>query len=325
MSNDDINKHVKGIINDQNNMPLHDFDGLTPNQMEQLLYHPFEGHTAVKFAHKAVHGIFADSPLFLIAWDLLSLASESHGIKLTSKGYLPLKLVKSLYEKGYFPDEEIDEEEIELRSEYDWLLLFVVKHLLLISELAELHGNMFTLSKKGSEWLAEKADYKVYMELLKAFCLGFSWASNDGFESAEIGQAGFMYVIYLLKKYGDSPREASFYGHKYFQAFPMLIVANDENDDLDDDNMDMDDELKEESLLDDGPDPEDDQDIDEESEQEEDRLYCFELRFFERFCRWFGLAEVEEDFLLPGGEFSFEMFERAGNVKRSKLFERIVV
>lgn len=320
MSNDDINKHTSGSIDDQNNTPADDFDGLTPNQMEQLLYHPFEGHTVVKFAHKAVHGIFADSPLFLIAWDLLTHTSECGGVKLSSQGFLPLKLIKSIYHKGYFPDEDIDEGEIELRSEYDWMLLFIVKHLLIISELTEVEDNVFTLTKKGSELLADKADYKVYMELLKAFCLGFSWASNDSFESAEIGQAGFMYLIYLLKKYGDTPRHPAFYDEKYFRAFPMLYVEQEpeEEEEEEDDPEFVD---VEESEVDE--DFEDDPEYAPDSE--EDRLYCLELRFFERFCRWFGLAEITMDYSLPVDELSIEMLEKIGEVKRSKLFERIIV
>lgn len=304
----DINKHAKGIINDQNNSPIDDFDGLSPSQMEQLLYHPFEGNTVIKFAKKAKYGIFVDSPLFLIAWELLTLASQGGGIKLTSKGYLPLKLVKSIYNRGYLPDDLIDDGDIELRSEDDWLLLFVTKQLLMISDFAEIQGNMFTLTKMGSELLAQKADYEVYMELLKAFCLGFSWASNDGYGSEEIGQLGFMYMLHLLKKYGDVAREPDFYDEKYFRAFPMLTVDTDEDED---DEEDSDPDYI--------PDPE------YVPDPEEERMDCLDLRFFERFCLWFNLAEVEMDFDLPAGEFSFEMFESIGQVKRSKLFERIIV
>ncbi|HEX2866879.1 MAG TPA: hypothetical protein VHO03_07540 [Ignavibacteriales bacterium] len=345
MKTHDINKQVEDAINKQNNMPVDDFDGLSANQMEQLLYHPFEGDTVVKFAAKAKFGIFVESPLFIIAWELLNTISESGGIKLTSKGYLPLKLVKSIYDKGYFPDDDIETGEIELRSEYDWLLLFVVKQLLLLTEIAENKNNVLTFTERGRELFTKKSDFVVYMDLLKAFCLGYSWASNDSFESEEIAQVGFMYVIYLLKKYGGTPREARFYSKKYFQAFPTLYVADDDldEDEEDDDDWDEDDEddaeednLDKESLLKDEPDTDEDFEEDEDSEvdedsgedkedkQEEDRLYCFEARFFWRFCEWFGLAEVDEDYIMPGGEFDFELFERAGEVKRSKLFERIV-
>lgn len=322
MNNDDINKHVKRIINDQNNMPLDDFDGLSANQMELLLYHPFEDNNLINFAPKAENGIFSDSPAFLIAMDLLTLIQEGGGIKLTSKGFLPLKLVKSLYEKGYSLEDQIEEGEIEFRFEYDWLLLFVVKQLLLITEIAEVKDNTLSLTKKGSEILAQKSDYMIYFELLTAFCLGFSWASNDGFESEQIGQMGFMYVLYLLKKYGRKPLEASFYTQKYFQAFPMLQLDSDLDDDSEEeDDSELDDEpfLKSDSLL------EDDADMDDDSDPDEDRMYCFELRFFDRFCQWFGLAEVEEDFSILNDEVSFEMFKKSGEVKRSRLFERIII
>lgn len=315
--NDDINKNIGGMTNDQNT-PLDDFDGLSPNQMEQILYYPFEDNKIIKFAKKSVHGIFAESPLFLIAWDLLNAFSEKSGVKLDPKGYLPPKLVKSIYNKGYSPDELIENGEIELSSEPDWLLLFIVKHLLLITELAEIKDNVISLTQKGSELFTQKSDYTVYMELLKAYCLGFGWANTDFYGSEEIGQVGFMYLLYLLKKYGAAPRDPAFYETRYFRAFPNLYVEHD--DDMDEDD---DDEFQEENPED--LEPEKNTDDEYVPDPEEERMACLELRFFERFCHWFGLAEIEMDLGLPGNELSIEMSESMVKVKRSKLFERIII
>jgi hypothetical protein len=49
-----------------------------------------------------------------------------------------------------------------------------------------------------------------------------------------------MYMLYLLKKYGDTPRKPVFYGEKYFRAFPTLYVAPDEDED--DEEEDLEDE-----------------------------------------------------------------------------------
>lgn len=317
----DINKYAEKAVNDQNNTPLDDFDGLTPNQMEQILYNPFENNTVIKFTKKTVPGIVAESPLFLIAWDLLSTLSEKNGVKLSSKGCMPFKLVKSIYDKGYLQDELIDDGEIEFRSEYDWLLLFVVRHLLIITELAEIKNNTLLLTKHGADLLEHKADYTIYMELLKAFCLGFGWASTDYYASEEIGQVGFMFMLYLLKKYGGTPRNPAFYEEKYFRAFPMLYVEDDDDEDEDED----DDDKMEYSEHEEDLEEEEELDIDYVPDPEEERMDCLEVRFFERFCLWFGLADVELNLNLPGGEPGFEMFENIGTVKRSNLFERIIV
>lgn len=277
-----ISKTGKEIVHNQNNKPLDDFDGLSPNQMHRLIYSPFEGDSIIKFKQDTENGIFSDCPVFLIARDILNLLSDNHCIKLTSIGNLSPKLVQSIYDKGYLHDELIDIGVIKLRTEADWLILHDIKLLLSMAGLVRKSNNKFFSTKKASKILEESSENKLYFELLRAYCLKFSWANNDHYKSSKIGQQGFIYILYLLKKYGRSYRESTFYGKKYFRAFPRLHT-----------NVN--------SLL---------------LDQTIDKANCLEVRFFERFCKWFGLAEVHEE--------TISLFERRSKVRKSPLFEGII-
>ena len=282
MDLDELNSYAKEYADNLNNSPLEDFEGLSPIQMDDLLYVPFEGGAVINFTQNAENGIFEASPIYLIARDILTYLSENNGVKLTSAGNLPLKLIRPIYDKGRFSNEFIDKGTVKLRSESDWWIIHIVKLLLALAGLARKSGGKFLITKKGSKILKDNSEYKLYSELLQTFCLKFRWAYNDGYASEEIGQVGFMFILYLFKKYGESFRETSFYGDMYFRAFPTIYLNST-------------------SFI---------------VDQEKDRMRCLEVRFFSRFCRWFGLAEIHEDVL--------DIFRKKLSVKKSPLFERII-
>ncbi|HEX2866877.1 MAG TPA: hypothetical protein VHO03_07530 [Ignavibacteriales bacterium] len=283
MDLDELNRYAMEYTDSLNNTPLDDFDGLSPIQMDHLLYSPFEGGAVINFTQDAENGIFEGSPVFLIARDILTYLSENNGVRLTATGNLPLKLVKEIYDKGRFPNEFIDKGYAKLRSESDWWILHVVKLLLTIAGLARKSGGKFLITKKASKFLADNSEYKLFYELIRAYCLKFRWGYNDGYTSDEVGQVGYMYLLYLLKKYGKNFREAPFYEKMYFRAFPMIQTNSTPS----------------------------------YSDPETHRMKCLEIRFFDRFCGWFGLADIEEEF--------YERYNRKIKVKRSPLFERIII
>ena len=82
-----------------NTIPLDDFSGLTPNEMHELLYHPFERISPVCLRDALDDTILNEVPLFLLAEEYLKILAREKQIKLTPLGFLPKKIMVELYDK----------------------------------------------------------------------------------------------------------------------------------------------------------------------------------------------------------------------------------
>lgn len=83
------------------------------------------------------------------------------------------------------------------------------------------------------------------------------------YENEENGQIGFLYLLYLVNKYGRAYRDLQFYTDLYFTAFPIFNVEEQKIEGI---------KYKECELV-------------------------IQTRFFKRFANWFGFVEIqyEED------------------------------
>jgi len=109
-----------------------------------------------------------------------------------------------------------------------------------------------TLTKK----LLTNGEYSEFFHIFfNTFTTQFNWAYNDAFEDEEIGQIGFLYLLYLINKYGTEFRESSFYSELYFKAFPVFKAR-------------------------------------ENAVFPGSSNLALTVRFFERFAEWFGFVEI---------------------------------
>jgi len=100
---ENIEKHINKI----NQMATADFEGLSPIEMDNLLYNTFEKGSPVQL-RKLSDEDYASIPILnqmLYFADIIQKAGE---IKLTAKGYLPTKMVADLYYKGFLKDVMIE-------------------------------------------------------------------------------------------------------------------------------------------------------------------------------------------------------------------------
>src|SRR5690606_13119755 len=77
-----------------------------------------------------------------------------------------------------------------------------------------------SLTAAGKKLLTD--DQTLLEAILKTYCNRFNWAYFDAYESENIGKLGCGFSLILFNKYGDNVEEDSFYGNKYFAAYPLL-------------------------------------------------------------------------------------------------------
>ncbi len=111
------------------------------------------------------------------------------------------------------------------------------------------------------KYLESKSSSDFYRYLFSTYTRKFNWGYSDLYPDVWIIQGGFGFSIFLVKRYGDKPKEMKFYSDKYLRAFP--------------------------SVMRDFPDQ-------EYSTGEKQFQRCYSIRVFERFLKRFGLIEIEE-------------------------------
>ncbi len=217
---DELNAFGKQIMEEQNNSPNPDFEGLSPFQMQKILYSPFSKGCIVQFkerrANQEIH-----SPMTEMCKIILERIDPEKGLKLTQKGNLPRQLVKDVHYSCINPEKEYHRLTMNINKEMDSATASMAHALIKISNLVKNQQNKLFLTEKGKKALGD--DFLLLKHLFTAFVNKYNKGYLDGYESEEIGHVGILFVLYLIKKYGEQEREAVFYANKYFQAFPMLV------------------------------------------------------------------------------------------------------
>jgi hypothetical protein len=251
---ENIEKHINKI----NHMATADFEGLSPIEMDNLLYNTFEKGSPVQL-RKLNDEDYASIPILnqiLYFADIIQKAGE---IKLTAKGYLPTKMVADLYYKGFLKDVMIETGINKLYKETDSNVVNLIRLLAELMSLTKKRNGKLSLTKSGEKLIEDKE--KLLKLIFKTFGERFKWAYYDGYGDNFIGQLGYGFTLLLLSKYGHKKRINFFYAAKYFKAFPLLLS-----------NMG-----------------------DYRYNLIRDAENCYSIRSFERFLYYFGLIEMDKD------------------------------
>ncbi len=241
-----------------NNSPLDNFDGLSPEQMNVLLYAPFGPDNILQF-RKNIDSHINKSPLFKLSEILLNEIHHAGSLKLTLNGNLPIRICELLCSQNLINWQymqfvkRIREEEIP----YLWPL----KQYLLDEGMVKKRNNALSLTKNGKKLLKESI-FVRFIQIFTYFGTRFHW--NNFYElqdDGKCGQMGWTYSLVLLAKYGNSPRKSDFYSLKLIQAFERHL-------------WDAHQKVKEDKAI-------------------EDYHRAYNIRFFECFANWFGLVNIE--------------------------------
>lgn len=242
----------------ENHHPLDDFDGLSPAQMHQLLYHPLEKNDLLTL-YTLGDDEYRQIPLLNQIRYLCNRIAESGKIKLTKKGYLPVKLVADIHKQGFLKDELIESGFSRLYKETDSNTIHLTHILIQLMKLAKKRNGVLSLTKKGEKIIQNPTE--LLQLLFETFCMKFNWAYFDGHEDERIAQLGFVYSLFLLNKYGSELRSDDFYAEKYFCAFPVLLPDSSAMDYID---------------------------------PVSSAYRCYSLRTFNRFLDYFGMIELKK-------------------------------
>lgn len=258
----DINKDLESVRLLMNNAPSDDFLGLSPSEMHTLLYHPFKGESVLKINGQVSDSTLKMIPFFRSCEEFLKiLFNEGSPVKLTPTGRLPRRICKELYSKEFILDYGI---ESGISKQYDEEDLISIKMTNILSQITKAvvyneKDNKLYLTTKGQEYLENRQ--KFFNDLFENYCLQYNWGYHDRYGDFPIGQFGFGFTFYMLKKFGNEKHPKSFYAEKYIRAFPKML-----------------DQVPESPF----------------STKEQTLSRCYSVRTFERFLEWFGMVTIEE-------------------------------
>lgn len=216
------------FIAQQNREPFEDFHGLSREDMNALLYRPFDCPGVVQFAELLDER--ADAPI-LILFGCLAEAIGDDGLKPTAKGNLPRKFCRETAlaywgEEGYREQTRFSG----INQERDFHDLHVTRVVAELAGLVRKYRGRFVLTKKAKQHLAESGPSGAWPLLFRTYAREFHWGYGDRYPELHIIQYAFAFTLYLLDRYGDEECSANFYRDAFLRAFPMAL---DEAPDLD--------------------------------------------------------------------------------------------
>ncbi len=281
--NEELNREIEKIFKIQNQIGIDDFEGYSPLEMRFILYELFHEDSPVQLV-KPDNSEFQNIPIQNQIRFLLELIKESGELKLTSKGFLPTKIVAEIYNQRFIKEYQFESGISKLYKEIDSQTIHLTRILTEISGLVKKRNGKISLTKKGEKSLID--NYYLFRQIFINFGTRFNWAYFDGYGDNKIGQLGFGFSLILLSKYGDSKQLDSFYAEKYFKAFPQFI-----------------------------------RDIEEPryTTKEKHVTRCYSIRTFERFLEYFGVIEIEKTKDRSGDNFikKTDLFDRLISVRHT--------
>lgn len=244
---------------EQNRRPLERFDGLSPNQMYQILYLPF---TSPELAR--IPEVLAADPTapILTLFELLADAIGEAGLKPTTKGNLPRNFCREAA-LSYWGEQKYrkNTQFRNIMRELDFAGLHITRVVAEQAGLIRKYKGRFILSRACRRLLDKHGMSAIYPKLLRTYVTKFNWAYRDGFPDLQLMQDGFLFTLYLLTRHGDSWRPPLFYEDLFLRAFPMLL----DDESLQDQIFSPDDTVRR----------------------------CYEWRVLVRFADFLGLAAME--------------------------------
>jgi hypothetical protein len=242
----------------QNQRPLDEFHGLSPEQMHRLLHFPFASPELVHLPEVLITSPTA--PIVTLFGMLLEAIGEK-GLKPTAKGNLPQKFCREAA-LAYWGEEVYQENTRfgRINREEDFSDLHITRLTAELAGLIRKYKGRFILSRNCRALLTGKGLAALYPRLFTAYAEQFNWSYRDRYPELRFIQTAFLFTLYFLTRYGDTWQPHEFYEGCFLRAFPMLL-----------------DELPQHEIF----------------TPEEEVRRCYTWRTLVHFVGFFGLAAVE--------------------------------
>ena len=267
-ANRDRNYMLQHLIE---SMPIDEYEGYTLKEIHYLIYDPYCNNSPMVLSETIDAEVFIKIPFINLVKYFLDLVEQTQPIKVNANGFLPLKIIQPVSDQHFIIEDFEDVREIRIVRHSKSLAVRNVKIITDLAGLTKTRKHEFTLTQKGEKYKSNLYSSKLFAEVIKTYTTKFKWSFNDSFGSNNIGQFGFAYMLNLISKYGNLPRNFKFYIDKYYKAFSSILVNSDEN------------------------------------EFHQDLFQrCFILRTFIRFLNWFGLINIIDEMNTSREEYTIE-------------------
>lgn len=237
------------------------FQGLDPFEITALVYNPLTENSPLKLRDTLPAEELLEVSMMQFIRQFLVDVQAQQPLKLTQKGNLSRKFIHQMYDHRFFPSEHVDSGFSKLLQELDFSPLHIGHVISKFAGLVRKYNNKLSVTKKGVRALEDAS--VLYREILLAHTSKFNW-SYLSYDPDDVVQLGWAYILHAFIKHGDKERNASFYAEKYLELFPEMLEQFPQN---------------------------------QYFPPERRFANCFQLRFFSKFCNFFGLADyrVEKD------------------------------
>ena len=216
-----INERLQTVTSRLNSTPHSEFNGLSPEEMHIIMYHPFTEQCVVSLnrLHKEQYDKI---PLVRQALFLMKTLSEKE-LKLTKLGWLPLKIVAEAYALGQ-PEWIIEELNQKRINEYDANSVWMARIILELLGWIKYRKGMLSLTIKGKKALSDIDS--AANEILHFSLNGVGLHTFDGNEDDRIGNLGMAYSVWLLNEFGSTWHSGDFYQEHYQKVFNFPDIYN---------------------------------------------------------------------------------------------------
>lgn len=209
-----LNDRLQFMMRKRNSVPRSDFNGISPEQMHEIIYRPFGSACPVQLNH-LTESEYLRIPLVKQALFLMRTLSEKE-LKLTKNGWLPLKVVMESYHLGR-PLWIVEEYGQKRLNEYESESTWMARELLQYLGWTKIRKGMLSLTVKGKKAFADVES--AANEILFASLTGGLLHFFDRYEDPQPGNLGVAYSLWLLNKFGDTWHDGDFYYDYYQKVF----------------------------------------------------------------------------------------------------------
>lgn len=242
----------------KNNEPLPEFLGLSPEQMNRILYRPFQETSDIVTFNRNLFGEkMLEVPIVKETIYFLRRLGELQPLKATATGNLPRSFAQEINDQ--FPEDP--KFSFIIRSEKDNMKLLSLRHILDMCGWIKKRHQKFYLTQKGQILNEKGFGPDDFHHLFQTYIQKFNWRFRDLYPELGIIQQGFLFSCYLLYRKARNSIKANELSTYFVQAFPA-VLKEERRPTIWEDPYDL-------------------------------VTHTFYIRFIERFCEYFGLVTIE--------------------------------
>ena len=224
LSLDELNAALQHKVHDRNNQPHPDFCGVTPTQMANWLYAPFDELQWVTI--RTPDDLFASPVMRYLALILDEAMAQEGSFKATSKGNLPVKLVKQASE--LLPEFAVAQFERDISiSEFAGSNEDKFNALHYTRVLAEICGIIYRRSGGYHVKKSAQKQYQVlgiqafFKPMLETAISKYNWGYLDGFEFDADLRTFWLFMLWRIQSHNSVGQLIE----EVKMAFPDVLLA----------------------------------------------------------------------------------------------------